>query len=277
MWKFNFKQAAADSMTISPNDVEALINAEIETVFNDIAEVEGILRHIVTQQNSIPTPQQLSYFTSKGWEVNQHVQFAAKGKKHLRQQLSRMARVIRNEMVAGTAEERKKLTAALEAAKQRAATEGAKLRAQIAELQSKLEPIDKAPETLQRRLDETLTAVERLRELVPSELRTIAVRLRGDAKRNSNVPELEAAVTHLEQIVSLEPGSAQMLAFCDALTVDHPCKRKAKEGVDGVAWDAFQADAREKLKKLKPRAESERAKLDTALVESRAILDFYIR
>lgn len=53
-------------MALSQNDVEALINAEIETVFNDIAEVEGILRHIVTQQNSIPTPQQLIHFEGLG-------------------------------------------------------------------------------------------------------------------------------------------------------------------------------------------------------------------
>lgn len=277
LWKFSeLKQVSQEPM--QPDDIDAIVQAELEIIAEDLAEREGVLEHIIVKQGGKPTPQQISLFASKwNWEVGQHVRIPQRGQKLLWSELARKSRVVRNQMEAGDAETRKQAQEAAKAARKRADLEGPKLDEQIAELQAKRESLYRDAERRERLIAEANAACERLRELVPSELRTIADRLRGEAKRNSNTHELEGEIAHLNSIVALEPGSDAMLKFCDSLAGDHPCKRKAKEGVDGVAWDAFQADAKQRLKKLKPIAEAARAKLDEALAESREILDFYIR
>ena len=268
------KQAVQEPMTAEY--VQEVIDYGLESVAADITETEIVLRHIVVEQNGKPTVQQIGYFQSRGWEVSEHIRIPPRGVKHLRKELGRMERVVRNQLVAGTAEQRAQLSDELEAAKKVAATEGVAIREQIAALQAKLAPIEALPVTLERRLNEVNAAVERLRELVPAELITAESRLRGHAKCNSCAAELESEVAHLERVVGLVPGSTPMIEFCEALTGSHPCKA-TKGQVDVEAWDAFVSDAQSRLEELKPKLEAARSKLDCELHDAKTLLDFYVQ
>ncbi len=128
-----------------------------------VMSAEELLAEIITEGRQRAAPAELHWFA-------QHVNWS---ELQVRQELRRVAAVLRLRSIAGTVADREAAAAEATTASEVLAKEGAKVAEQIAKLEAKLRSLESDARLSAKRCEEQGTAVEQLRGLVPQNIRDV--------------------------------------------------------------------------------------------------------
>jgi DNA repair exonuclease SbcCD ATPase subunit len=226
-----------------------------------IRETDAILRKIVTEQDGVANAKQLAYFSRQGWEISPHKyrQGPLDSTRFLRDEIARMTRVVKAELIAGTKQQRKQVAELVAKAASELKARGVEIQQQIDALSAELNGLQEAATASQRRLEECNTAAQRLREFVPPEIAQAAEACKRISKMDSKFHELES---EYRSCCQLSEG------------LDSDCFRVA--GRTPEQWQEMREKARQKLPKLTEKYEAAKIEHDKLLEQASGPLDYYL-
>ena len=194
-------------------------------------------------------------------------------------QISRIHRVLRNQRIAGTVDDRAAMRTESDKAAEVLSSEGTKIATQIEVLQSKLSGLERASRLAEKRLSEMDEAVTQLRVEAPphctNEHASKMAHL-GQSIGNECLAA-ESDLAFLENMLAIDTGSPNAI---DVIRVHYPLVVQIdsfrRHTINGQAWNAQRSELTAQLKKLRPRALELRKEYDALRAGIDSLLDYYI-
>ncbi len=236
-----------------------------------IADADSLLVEIA-EENRRPALAELVYFDRHlGWDETK-----------VRQEVRRMASVLRLRSIAGTVADREAASAEATTASEVLAKEGAKVAEQIAKLEAKLGGLERDARLSAKRVEEQVVAVQQLRSLTPQNIRDV-VRDRISQIEHSLGVEISNAEIRANEIkVCLsEDKFPNPQSYFETLQSSFPAA--IAETVNGgwikrklsADWPSIKAGMEAELSELTSKLEQLRSQFASEIAAAESPLNYY--
>lgn len=200
--------------------------------------------------------------------------------------LSRAARVIRNQDIAGTRQAREALAESLVEAKQRVENEGAAIEEEIAHLQQRRDALHRDVESKQKRLDEANNAVAQLRANVPEFIAKEANERRKAimASIGSDIAKVRARRDVLRHLLN-EPEDPKVFSFfveawgreCPEAVIRKEESGWIRKGLNTEVVESKSEEFRAEIEQLEAELQPMESAFESEMAEVDELLNYYVK
>lgn len=263
--------------------------AKTKTVDEKIAELvdeearadDEWLRRIVIDRDGQPNATDIAHARRKNWDASM-LAGSDRNRKSLLREIQRMQAVVSDEHVAGTSEQRAQLRADLEAAQAEADLKVPALEQQIEQLKREQFKLLQKPQQLTRRVEQCESAVKRLRDNVPQEIRESAQAKVNDIRNSEiyrDVRGMKSRVELIEKVLVIPSTSDSAMWHAKAMKDQENMLEKLEHGwqVNPTLWARYLDSLRRELAHINAQLPALEAQVNKELAEAEKAFDFYAR